>query len=261
MTEFFKKNKRVLLNIFYPLLALGIVLTIWTVAAEVKNKPLLLPSVQVVFGRLGEICTGSIFWRSIGSTLLRTVETFLLAFCFAFVFALIGTFWTPLHRVLSPIITALRAAPTMAIILLSTLWLDYNESPLLIGFLIAFPLLYSAIYSAFTGVDKRLLEMAKVYNVSKANQALSIYLPSVLPYILDSTKSVISLTVKVVIAAEVIAQTKLSIGIEMMRSNLVFDIPTLIAWTVVAIILSFLLEILVNGIKKLVGAKYGYQAK
>lgn len=261
MRNFFKKSKSLILNIIYPLLALAIVLTVWAVAAEVADKPLLLPSIEVVFGKLGNLLAQSIFWQSVGTTLLRSLETFLLAFVFAVVLATLGTFWSPLHRVLSPIITVLRAAPTMAVILLSTLWLEYDESPILIGFLIAFPLLYSAVYSALQSVDKRLLEMAEVYKVSSFNKVRSIYLPSVLPAVLDSLKSTISLTLKVVIAAEVIAQTKSSIGIEMMKSNLVFDIDVLIAWTITAIVLSFLLELLMNGLKKLAGVKYGYHTK
>ncbi|HKL94240.1 MAG TPA: ABC transporter permease subunit [Clostridia bacterium] len=261
MNNFLKKNKSVLLNIFYPLLALGVVLAIWSVAAEVTNKPLLLPSVRVVAEKFGKLLAQVSFWGSIGTTLLRTLETFLLALVIAFVFAILGTFWSQLNRVLSPIITILRAAPTMAVILLSTLWLEYDKSPILIGFLISFPLLYASIYSAFSGVDKKLLEMAKVYKISPLDKAVSIYLPSVLPSVLDSVKSIISLTLKVVIAAEVIAQTKNSIGIEMMKSNLVFDIDVLIAWTIIAVVLSFMLEFFVLGLKKIVGVKYGYNTK
>jgi NitT/TauT family transport system permease protein len=257
MRQFFEKHKKSILNVLYPLIALGLVFAAWAIASQIEKKPILMPQLDEIFGKLFALLATSEFWRAVLATLLRTLRTFLLSFALALLLSLIGTFLNPVHRVLSPVVTVLRAAPTMAIILLSTIWLDYDKSPVLIGFLISFPLLYAAMYSALSGVDKRLIEMARVFDVKKSDQIAKIYLPAVLPAVLDSARSVISLTVKVVIAAEVIAQTRASIGLQMMMSNLVFDISTLIAWTITAIALSFFLEFIVLGIKKLSALKYG----
>ena len=162
-----------------------------------------------------------------------------------------GTFFGALHRFLSPIVTVLQAAPTMAVILLAVVWLDNSEVPLLIGFLICFPLLYNACRSAITGVDRELTEMAAIYRMRPLDKLTGIYIPCVLPAVLDGARSAVSLCVKVVIAAEVLAQTTGSIGVEMQRESAAFEVARLLAWTVIAIAMSFAFEGIVAGLKKL----------
>ena len=157
----------------------------------------------------------------------------------------------PLHRVLSPIVTVLQAAPTMAVILVVAVWLERGEVPLLIGFLICFPLLYNAMHTAIAGVDAELLQMAEVYRIRPSDRLTGIYLPSVLPAVFDGGRSAVSLCVKVVIAAEVLAQTAGSIGIEMQRASVVYEMARLMAWTVIAIVMSFAFEGVVVALKKL----------
>lgn len=247
----FTKYGRLIENVLYPLIALALFLGVWAIAASVKNLPIILPEPKAVFESFGELFVSKAAWIAVGGTLLRALESYALSFAFALLLASLGALFRPLHKILSPIVSILRSAPTMAIILLAVLWLDYDEVPVLIGFLICFPLLYSSVYSAFTNVDKELLEMADVYKVSAFDRMRTIYLPSILPSVLDGVKSTVSLNVKVVIAAEVIAQTKNSIGLEMQRDNLVFEVTGLLAWTALAIIISMLLELAVSGLKKL----------
>ncbi len=253
------KTKKIISNIFYPLFALGILLAIWAVISAVEKKPLVLPQLDIVFLELFSKLSTAQFWTSVGWTLLTTLEAFSLSVIFAFVFAIIGTAFEPFHKVISPICTVLRATPTMAVILLSVLWIDNKDCPLFIGFLIAFPLLYSLFRQAFISVDKDILEMAKVYKISKPQQLQSIYIPSVLPSVLNSMQSAISLTVKVVIAAEVIAYANDTIGFQMIMDKISFEVPSLLAWTLTAIILSFILEMLVGFFKWLAEVKYGYR--
>ena len=238
-------------NVLYPVCALGVVLAVWAAVSAAKDIPLLIPQLDEIFAELGRVLGGSETWRAIGLTAGRVTGSFLLSFAFAAALAAAGAFLPALHRVLSPIVTVLQAAPTMAVILLAVAWLDNSEVPLLIGFLICFPLLYNSMHSAIANVDPELLEMAQVYKIRLHDRLTGIYIPSVLPAVADGCRSAVSLCVKVVIAAEVLAQTAGSIGIEMQRASVVFEIARLMAWTLVAIVMSFLFEGIVTGLKKL----------
>ena len=229
--------KRILANILYPTAALAAVLAVWAIVSAAKDIPILIPQLDRIFAEL--------------LTAGRVLGSFLLSFAFAAVLAAVGTFFRPLHRFLSPIVTVLQSAPTMAVILLAVVWLDNSEVPLLIGFLICFPLLYNACRSAIDGVDPELVEMAKLYKLRPADKLTGVYIPSVLPAVADGARSAVSLCVKVVIAAEVLAQTKGSIGVEMQAASVMFEIARLMAWTVVAIVMSFVFEGVVLGLKKL----------
>lgn len=246
-----KRAKQVLADILYPVAALAVVLAVWAAVSVAKDIPILIPQLDEIFASLGDVLSSSHSWRAIGLTAGRVAGSFALSFVFAAVLAAAGTFAKPLHRFLSPIVTVLQSAPTMAVILLAVAWLDNSEVPLLVGFLICFPLLYNTCRSAVESVDKDVLEMANLYGIRPVDKLTGIYIPAVTPVVLDGAYSAVSLSVKVVIAAEVLAQTVGSIGVEMQKESVMFEIANLLAWTIVAIVMSFVFEAVVGGLKKL----------
>ena len=249
------KTKRIIENVAYPLLSLVLVLGIWWIVSAVKDKPLVLPTPDKVIVEFFKLFGEAEFWKSVGLTLLRTVICFAISFVSAFLFAVLGGLWTPIHKVMSPIISILRSAPTLAIILIMMLWVDGQTAPVFVGFFIAFPLLYQGIYTAIVGVDKDLVEMAKFYKVKPVDIIFGLYSPQIAPAVFDVSKSTVSLTMKVVIASEVLTYARGSIGLEMQQANQAFEVATLLGWTLLAIVLSFILEGIVVGVKKLWGLR------
>ena len=250
--KFDKKSvKRVAENIFYPLIALGIVLAVWTIVAKVKDNALVLPMPDVVIVRFFRLGGEEGFWRAVASSLLRTLIAFVTSFAFALLFASLGGVFKPFHRVLSPIVTILRAAPTVAVILIMYAFLNNTTMAIVVGFLIAFPIMYSAFYSAITGVDKDLIEMAKLYKVAPINRIRFVYLPSIAPTLFDTSKSTVSLTFKVVVAAEILTSVAASLGGKIQTAYASFEIAYLLAWTIIAIVFSFVLEAIVLLAKKI----------
>ena len=237
-----KGFKSAVLTVLYPLISLAIVLLVWLIAAKSLDKPLVLPEPKEAFSELFVILGEKQTYEYGALTVGRTFLSFIISTVTAFIFSIIGVLFKPFHKVLSPIVTVLRAAPTLPVIFLTVIWFDYSEVPVVIGFLIAFPLLYSSFYTALTGVDKNLVDMAKSFNVSKKNVIQYVYLPSIRRPCLESMKSVISLTLKVVVAAEITALTKKSLGLLFRIENLTYNISALLALTVFTVIISFILE-------------------
>lgn len=237
-----KGFKSAVLTVLYPLISLAIVLLVWLIAAKLLDKPLVLPEPKEAFSELFVILGEKQTYEYGALTVGRTFLSFIISTVTAFIFSIIGVLFKPFHKVLSPIVTVLRAAPTLPVIFLTVIWFDYSEVPVVIGFLIAFPLLYSSFYTALTGVDKNLVDMAKSFNVSKKNVIQYVYLPSIRRPCLESMKSVISLTLKVVVAAEITALTKKSLGLLFRIENLTYNISALLALTVFTVIISFILE-------------------
>lgn len=237
-----KGFKSAVLTVLYPLISLAIVLLVWLIAAKSLDKPLVLPEPKEAFSELFVILGEKQTYEYGALTVGRTFLSFIISTVTAFIFSILGVLFKPFHKVLSPIVTVLRAAPTLPVIFLTVIWFDYSEVPVVIGFLIAFPLLYSSFYTALTGVDKNLVDMAKSFNVSKKNVIQYVYLPSIRRPCLESMKSVISLTLKVVVAAEITALTKKSLGLLFRIENLTYNISALLALTVFTVIISFILE-------------------
>ncbi len=244
-------------NLVYPLIAFGIVMAVWAIVSAVSDNPIAYPMPDVVLRKFFTLCTTPNFWQSVGWSLLRTIGCFVLSFALAILFGALGGLFEPLHKVLSPIVTFLRAAPTVAVIFIMYAFVpNKNVMSILVGFLIAFPIMYSAFYSAIVGVDNDLLEMAKVYKVKSLDKVTHVYLPLVAPTLFDTSKSTLSLTLKVVISAEILTSISTSIGGKIQVAYATFaDVDVLLAWTLIAILFSFVLEGVVAILKKLWGMK------
>lgn len=242
---------RYLSNIIFPMLSLGLMLLFWFILSKTVNSELLVPSLNSTFTSLIELIKKQTFWYAIGSTLWRGVRSFLYATISASVLSVFAFKFNIFRKLINPIITFLRAVPTMSVILLTLIWLDSDLAPMLIAFLITFPMLYSVFLSALDSVDTKLILMSDVYRVRKKDTLLSLYLPSVAPAAFSGMQSAISLNLKVIIASEVLAQTRKSIGIYMQRDMVYFETAELLAWTLAAIILSYILELSILLIKKL----------
>lgn len=246
-----KQAWRIASNIVYPLIALGIMFAVWAIAAKAEDNALVLPMPDAVLARFFVLGGEKGFWTSVGWTLLRTLVCFVISFVLAMIFAVLGGLFNPVHRIMSPIVSVLRSAPTVAVILILYAFLSGNAMAIVVGFLIAFPIMYSAFYSAITGVDKDLVEMAKVYKVRPLDIVRGIYVPLVMPCLFDTSKSTLSLTLKVVVAAEILANVQDSLGGKIQVANASFEIAYLLAYTLVAIVFSFVLEGVALGAKKI----------
>lgn len=246
-----QERKTAIMSLVYPLFSLALIFALWAATAAYVGSDLILPSVSSAFGGLGDLFAQKSTYVDIACTLLRALRGFVLSFAVALVLSVAAAFAKPFAKLISPIISVMRSTPTMSVILLCLLWTNAQLTPVLVTVLIIFPLLYASVYSAITGVDKKLVEMAAVYKVPFLTRLAKLYIPSVLPAVFSSVRSTLSLTVKLTIAAEVLAQTRDSIGVNMQLANLYLETPALIAWTIVAIVLGAVLELAVYALSEL----------
>lgn len=242
-------KKRVFLNVLYPVLAAVVVFIIWLIAAKTENNPLVLPYPKEVLERFFVLWKEKNFWRGLFGTIGRTFLCFAISFAFAIVFAVISELFDPAKRFLAPVVSVLRSAPTVAVILILYAFMPAKKMSIVVGFLIGFPVLYSSFSSALGSVDKKLITMSKIYDVPTVRRITGIYVPSVLPMVFDASRSTLSLTLKVVIAAEILTLVPVSLGGKIQTAYASFEIEYLLAWTLLTVVISYVLELLVSALK------------
>ncbi len=238
-------------SLVYPIIGVGLFLLIWYVISSFIGVEMILPSPIQSLIRLFDLINTSEFWIAVGNTLLRALFSFVLSFVLAVVLGVVSYILPIFAKILNPIIVILRAIPTMSIILLALIWLDSKTAPILIAFLILFPHLYSSLLSAFENINKELIDVSNAFKVPIWKRITCLYLPSILPSTLDAMKANVSLGIKVTIAGEVLAQTALSMGVYMQISKMYFDTAELLGWTIMSILLSYILEGVFEIIKKI----------
>lgn len=236
------RAKRIALNIFYPVLSFGILLAVWAIASKVKDNAFVLPAPSDVLARFFALGGEKGFWLSVGATLLRTLICFFTSFALALTFASLAGLLSPLNRILSPMVSLLRSAPTVAVILVLYAFLNEDSMAITVGFLVAFPIMYSAFYTAIAGVDRDLIKMATLYKVSAIDKVRFIYLPCIAECLFDTGRSTLSLTLKVVIASEILVSVVRGIGGKIQVASASAEVCYLQAWTLIAIVFSFVLE-------------------
>ena len=239
------------LNILYPFIALGLIIILWVITASIIGKDIIFPRLSITIKSFFNLFADSAFYVAVGNTLLRVLISFAISFVLALTLAIFASLFKGAGKVLSILTSIMRIIPTMSIILLALIWLSTKRAPMLVAILVIFPLQFEGILNSILNVDSRLIEMAKVYNVPIKTQILNLYLPEIAPNVFSIVKSTISLNVKLIIAAEVMAQTAKSMGLQMQQASLYLEMHVLFAWTIMAVIIGLIFEGVVMLIQKL----------
>lgn len=214
----------------------------WLVAYAAVGNDYVVPSFWETVRRLGELLGESFFWRSFGMTFLRSLEGWALAFVCAAVGVSLGALSDKLRSFFAPIVVVLRTVPTLAVTLMLLLWASPNIAPVIVTFLMLFPISYAQLSAAYRSIDPKLLEMAKVYSVSRRDRVFRIALPQMLPSLFVQAGPNLSLALKVAVSAEVLASTYVSIGGMLEDANAYLDIARMFAITLAVLVAGGALE-------------------
>ncbi|EPG2630098.1 ABC transporter permease [Pseudomonas aeruginosa] len=166
-------------------------------------------------------------WGHVGASLARVAAGFAIGSGLALA---VGT-WVGLSRraeaYLEPSFQALRAIPSLAWVPLLLLWFGIDETPkiVLIALGAFFPV-YLALVAGVRGVDRKWVELGRLYRLSRFALVRRILLPAALPNLFTGLRGALSLSWMFLVAAELIAATQglgylLSDGRETSRPDLV----------------------------------------
>ena len=243
-------KKKILFDMLYPLLVVLGTLVLWQVLALVLDATLLLPTPKDSLTRFFEYLAQGEFWVALGGTFGRSVYSFLFAFAIAGVFAVLCSLFNVARKILLPIVAIMRSIPTMSVILILIIWTSPSMAPSAVAVIVTAPTLFSAFLASVDSVDKKLVEMSKVYGVSKKDRVFKLYLPNMAPQLFENCASGFSLNVKLVIAAEALAYTSKSIGKMMQFAKINLEPIDLFALTLFAMLLGVLTEVIIRFVGK-----------
>lgn len=227
---------------FYPLLAVLFWVGLWWIAAIGFDKPLLLPTPPAVLETLGEMAGTSAFWLTVLLSLARILLGIVLALVGGALLALLTVKSELMHHLFSPVLTLCKATPVASVIFLVLLWVGRDSVPVLIAFVMALPIVWSNVREGLLQTDRKLLEMAQVFEFSADERLRYVRIPSLYPYLLAACRSAIALAWKAGIAAEVLCLPKRSIGLGIYEGKMYLETERLFAWTLVVILISVLIE-------------------
>ena len=217
-------------------------LLVWQFAAIlVRQTVVLSPPIAVIRTLLRLMGSGE-FWLTLGASFLRILSGYLLGVLLGVLLALL-TRWSRIARCLiGPFMSVLRATPVASFIIL-LLFVARNQAiPVLIAAVIVLPVVWANVTKGLEETDRELLEMGKVFGLSRRWQIRNIYGPSVKAYFLPAAVTALGLAWKAGVAAEVLAAPAHSVGGMLYRAKLYLENPEMLAWTLCVILISMGLE-------------------
>ncbi|MET7636232.1 ABC transporter permease [Streptomyces sp. NPDC005078] len=199
----------------------------------------------------GPLSVGSRAWDLLGDgTLvqdaLASLRRVLLGFALGTLLAVPVGFlmgWYPLARgLLEPYVQFFRAVPPLAIIPLAIVLMGINETPkVFVIFLAAFLSSVVAAFQGVIGVDRTLINAARVLGAPDRVIFLKVVIPAATPFLLVGMRIGLGAAWGTVVAAELIAADK-GLGYEMMHAQTYYDIPTIFVGLITIGVIGLLMD-------------------
>jgi len=193
-------------------------IVIWEASARFGwLSPRLLPApsaVAVAFWN--SLLDGSLLKHTLVST-RRALNGLVIGGLLGFALGIVNGLWPPAERLLDTSLQMLRNVPHLAIIPLVILWFGIEEGAktFLVAIGVLFPI-YLNTYYGVRNVDAGLIEMGRIYGLSRTALFWRIILPGALPSILVGLRYALGIMWLTLIVAETISASS---GIGYMTMN------------------------------------------
>ena len=217
-------------------------LIIWQVVSIVIGKELLIASPTAVGKSLFSMIGDGGFWNTLWFTLLRISLGFLLGMILGVLLGIVASKSVIWREIMAAPMSVIKSVPVASFIIIALIWINSKNLSVFISFLMVLPIFYTNTLKGIECVDKKLLEMSKVFKVGTARKLRYIYIPEVMPYFISSATLSLGLCWKAGIAAEVIGIPTGSIGESLYQAKIFLNTSDLFAWTIVIIFISVIFE-------------------
>ena len=217
-------------------------LAVWQWAAAAVGQEVFLVSPVGALGALARLLPTADFWGRVAFSGGRILLGFGLGCACSAALAVAARLSRPVELLLDPVMQLVKATPVASFVILALVWVRGRELSILISFLMALPVLYSAVRTGIASADPALLEMARVFRIPAGRRLRAIWLPAVLPAFREGCRTALGLCWKSGVAAEVIGLPDGSIGDALYRAKITLSTGELFAWTFVIICLSAAFE-------------------
>ena len=232
------KYKKVLYTLFAAVFWIGV----WQAVSMIYDMDFVLPSpartLEVFFEKVSEYT----FWSAVGFPVTRIMTGFLLSAILGIVLSLLSIRVKLTGVLFDPFCSVVRAVPVASFIILVLVMFSSEYVSVIISLLMGFPVIYSTLRRGIEATPRELIEAADVFSLGFFGRLKYIYIPHLVPYISSALLVACGLCFKSGIAAEVIGYPRGSVGEAMYLSKIGFNMPELLSYTAVIVVVSVLIE-------------------
>jgi len=203
---------------------------IWQKSSIQSPYQLIPPPKEVIIKTINLIQSKE-FYFHLGITTKKILISTLLSLVIGTFTALIVNKSKILKMMFDPLITIGLILPSIVLSYIGIIALGTKESTqILVVTAIVTPLITTNLIGAIKQTNEKLIELAKIYQISKANTLFHIILPQFYPLIISNIKTSLSISWKVAILIESITINK-GVGYAIYTQFQLFSLSGVLSWT------------------------------
>ncbi len=226
----------------FTILSITILILAWQLLTMLVRLPDLVPSIPHLFSTLVALFASGSFYQSVMATVLRGTIGMSISLMAAMGVSLLFYKCEWIYELFRPLLAIMRSIPVISFILLALIFLNAESIPLIIAFLTMFPLLTENLTKGIRGQRKEFSIMARQFRIGRWNKLAQVVYPQLKPFLYSGLASASGFGWRAIIMGEVLAQCSPGIGGEMKQAQVFIAVPELIAWTIIAILISYLFD-------------------
>jgi NitT/TauT family transport system permease protein len=216
------------------LLALALVLGVWQALALVSS-PTLFPGIGATLEKLARFYRSGELVRNVAVTTTRVAIAFALALVTGTAAGLLMGHSRFLEGLSKPIIFTLQTISSVIWSFFAVLWMGLTDlAVVFVVFVVGFPLIAIHVWEGVKAVDVSLEDMARCFEVPRADVVRGITIPSILPFLFAGIRGSLGYCWKIVVLAELMVGRG-GIGYSMYFAWEQFRVAEVFAWVVVMV--------------------------
>lgn len=146
----------------------------------------------------------------------------------------------------TPILSFIHVVPTMAISVYLYLFVDISLIPFLLVIMVTVPIMVEGLITAYDNIDKGIMDMLKLEQISFFKKLFKVYIPIMLPYILMIFLQSFSLGLKAMVMGEYLSITPNSLGFLIYNSQTLSYTENIIVILIILFVISIICEIVIK---------------
>ncbi len=227
-----------------------LILIFWQLFSFVLNNEFLLPGPFDVVCSMIELLHRPDFSQIVISTSLRTLSACMISLAAASVLGIAGGLIPSFARYFAPVHQLVKTIPNITYMILILIWMGQERSVSIIVFFILFPVFYAQFLHSTQSIHQKINELLMIYPISLKEKWLRVIVPMLIPEFFNALKTGVGMGFKVCVMAEILSQVKQGIGRQMNIGRLNLDLASVFAWTLWLILISSLLQLIIQYVQK-----------
>lgn len=217
-------------------------LAVWQMASMLDGSGVLLCGPLDALLALCRLSCTQAFWSSICFSTLRIVAGVLLGYIIAGALAAASWHTSTVRILLQPALLAIKSTPVACVVVILLIWTGAANVSVITVLLLVVPAIYFALCTGLDNMDAGQRDLFEIFGVRGRRRFFALIWPAVLPYLQAASSTVLGMSWKAGIAAELIGVPAGSLGERIYQAKLLLETPDLFAWTFCVICLSWLFE-------------------